>query len=107
MFEIDRFFDAFRPNRPDMRAIKAMYEHETEKQSQHPTTVYQSSPLQTERNFLYIIRILTWERAKGELNSIAALSELRPTTEAGLLLATKLRGIITEIDNIVEKMPKR
>jgi len=107
MFEIDKFFEAFRPNRPDMKAIKSMFEYEQEIQKKPPLTVYESSPLQTERSFLYVLRVLMWERAKGELNTIAALCELRPTTDAGVFLATKIRGIITEIDGLVERLPKR
>jgi len=107
MFEIDKFFTAFRPNRPNMKAIKGMFEYEQEMQSKPSATVYESSPLQTERNFLFILRVLMWERAKGELNSIAALSGLRPTTDAGTYLATKIRDIITELDNLIERLPRR
>ena len=106
MIEIDKFFKAFTPNRPNMKAIKSMFDNEREYRKS-PTTVYESSPLQTERNFLYILRVLMWERAKGELNSIAALSELRPTTDAGVFLATKIRGIITDLDSLVERLPRR
>jgi hypothetical protein len=107
MFDFDKFFEAFKPNRPNMKAIKSMFEYEKSVQNKQGSTVYQSSPLQTERNFLFILRVLMWERAKGELNSIAALSEMAPTTNANIMLSTKIRGMISDIDHAISKLPKR
>ena len=107
LLHIDKFFHAFKPNRPNMKAIKGMFDYEKDVNSRPSSTVYTASPLQTERNSLYMLRILMWERAKGELNGIAALSDTQPASEESAALATKIRGMITEIDYLIHKIEKR
>lgn len=102
----DKILKIIHAPKPNPKAVKPMFDHDKETRFK-PSTVYEASPLQTERNSLYLLRILMWQRAKGELNGIAALSEITPASEFNKNLATKIRSVITDLDYLIQQVQKR